>query len=256
MWLDLSGRLAGPGSASSSKFEAVAPCMRSSSNVLASRIISRSSIPKSAVKGRCNLFRTSSRSNICPTQWQSYTTLHFTKIVVLQEVEIANIFPHGDLLHSALVESELLGHVNVTVQKTKKGCIRGKGNKCELCSHIHLENGRVGLKRQQSSVNSLQIRKWLVKVMEFFWKGDSIVGCFSVFLRQIHNTLKQKWEHFISAIIYQCNNYDHCLKVVWRRKKLKSRRVGSCSSLPGRKAILILIKASLQSASRYLAFLW
>lgn len=53
---------------------------------------------------------------------------------------------------------------------------------------------RVGLKRKQgsASVNSLQIRKWLVKVMEFFWKGDGIVGCFSVFLRQIHNTLKQR----------------------------------------------------------------
>lgn len=48
MWLDLSGRLAGPGSVSSNRLDAVAPCMMSSSNVLASRIISRSSIPKSA----------------------------------------------------------------------------------------------------------------------------------------------------------------------------------------------------------------
>lgn len=38
-----------------------------------------------------------------------------TKVIVLQETEVANIFPHGDLFYSALVQGELLGHVYVTV---------------------------------------------------------------------------------------------------------------------------------------------
>lgn len=138
-------------------------------------------------------------------------------------------------------------------KKTNKRYIRSRCNEYEVCSHFL--NGRVGLKRQQSSVNSLQIRKWLVKVMEFFWKGDGIVGCFSVFLRQIHNPLKQNWESFISAIVSHCK--DSC-SIVMTTVEIKNK-ISMCWKLvvlPGRKAILILIKASLQSASRYLAFLW
>ena len=37
-----------------------------------------------------------------------------TKVVVLQQVEVAHLLSHGDLLHPALVQVELLSHVNVT----------------------------------------------------------------------------------------------------------------------------------------------
>ncbi len=38
-----------------------------------------------------------------------------TKVIVLQEAEVANIFPHCDLFYSALVQGELLGNIYVTV---------------------------------------------------------------------------------------------------------------------------------------------
>lgn len=41
-----------------------------------------------------------------------------TEIIVLQQVEVAHLLSHGDLLHSALVQVELLSYINVTVQNT------------------------------------------------------------------------------------------------------------------------------------------
>lgn len=38
-----------------------------------------------------------------------------TKVIVLQEAEVANVFPHGDFFYSALVQGELLGNIYVTV---------------------------------------------------------------------------------------------------------------------------------------------
>lgn len=43
-----------------------------------------------------------------------------TKVIVLQEAEVANIFPHGDLFYSALVQGELLGHIYVTEEEKKR----------------------------------------------------------------------------------------------------------------------------------------
>lgn len=42
-----------------------------------------------------------------------------TKVIVLQQVEVAHLFSHGDLLHSALVQVELLGDVDVAVRNTQ-----------------------------------------------------------------------------------------------------------------------------------------
>lgn len=39
-----------------------------------------------------------------------------TEVIVLQQIEVAHLLSHGDLLHSALVQVELLGNINVTVQ--------------------------------------------------------------------------------------------------------------------------------------------
>ena len=41
-----------------------------------------------------------------------------TKVIVLQQVEVAHLLSHGDFFHSALVQVELLSHVNVTVRET------------------------------------------------------------------------------------------------------------------------------------------
>lgn len=43
-----------------------------------------------------------------------------TKVIVLQEAEVANIFSHGDLFYSALVQGELLGHIYVTVWNNRE----------------------------------------------------------------------------------------------------------------------------------------
>lgn len=43
-----------------------------------------------------------------------------TEVIVLQEAEVSNVFPHRDLLYSALVEGKLLGHVNVTGRNTQR----------------------------------------------------------------------------------------------------------------------------------------
>lgn len=39
-----------------------------------------------------------------------------TEVIVLQKIEVAHLLSHGDLLHSALVQVELLGNINITVQ--------------------------------------------------------------------------------------------------------------------------------------------
>lgn len=49
-----------------------------------------------------------------------FTYILSTKIIVLQEVEVANILPHGDLLYSALVQGKLLGHIYVTFLNNQK----------------------------------------------------------------------------------------------------------------------------------------
>ena len=36
-----------------------------------------------------------------------------TEVIVLQQVEVSHLFSHGDLFHSALVQVELLGNVNI-----------------------------------------------------------------------------------------------------------------------------------------------
>lgn len=41
-----------------------------------------------------------------------------TEVVVLQQVEVAHLLSHGDLLHSALVQVELLSNVNITGHNT------------------------------------------------------------------------------------------------------------------------------------------
>lgn len=43
---------------------------------------------------------------------------HRTKVIVLHEAEVPHLLPHGDLLHSALVQGELLGYIYVTVETT------------------------------------------------------------------------------------------------------------------------------------------
>lgn len=42
-----------------------------------------------------------------------------TEVIVLQQIEVAHLLSHGDLLHSALVQVELLSHVNITGKKKK-----------------------------------------------------------------------------------------------------------------------------------------
>lgn len=39
-----------------------------------------------------------------------------TEVIVLQKIEVAHLLSHGDLLHPALVQVELLGNINITVQ--------------------------------------------------------------------------------------------------------------------------------------------
>lgn len=39
-----------------------------------------------------------------------------TKVIVLQQIEIAHLLSHGDLLHSALVQVKLLSHIYITEQ--------------------------------------------------------------------------------------------------------------------------------------------
>lgn len=43
-----------------------------------------------------------------------------TKVIVLQEAQVADIFPHGDLLYSALVQGELLSNIYVTIWRRKQ----------------------------------------------------------------------------------------------------------------------------------------
>lgn len=43
-----------------------------------------------------------------------------TEVIVLQQVEVAHLLSHGDLLHSALVQVELLSNVNIAVQNTPR----------------------------------------------------------------------------------------------------------------------------------------
>lgn len=46
-----------------------------------------------------------------------------TEVIVLQQVEVAHLLSHGDLLHSTLVQVELLSNVNITVQNTPRSHI-------------------------------------------------------------------------------------------------------------------------------------
>lgn len=51
----------------------------------------------------------------------SYTVKKYnmhTEIIVLQQVEVAHLLSHCDLLHSALVQVELLSNVNIAIQNT------------------------------------------------------------------------------------------------------------------------------------------
>ena len=49
--------------------------------------------------------------NIC---WCVKRCPGLTKVIVLHKAEVAYIFPHCNLLNSALVQGELLGHIDVT----------------------------------------------------------------------------------------------------------------------------------------------
>lgn len=52
-----------------------------------------------------------------------------TEVIVLQQVEVAHLLSHGDLLHSALVQVELLSNVNITVQNKPQSI------QCLSCIH-------------------------------------------------------------------------------------------------------------------------
>lgn len=46
-----------------------------------------------------------------------------TKVIVLQQVEVAHLLPHGDLLHSALVQVKLLRNVNIAATQQNRQSI-------------------------------------------------------------------------------------------------------------------------------------
>ncbi len=60
-----------------------------------------------------------------------------TEVIVLQQVEVAHLLSHGDLLHSALVQVELLSHVNITAQNTAH-ChhIDSLASSCFFCEEV------------------------------------------------------------------------------------------------------------------------
>lgn len=42
-----------------------------------------------------------------------------TEVILLQDADVPDFLSHGYLLHSALVQAELLGHIDITVNEFK-----------------------------------------------------------------------------------------------------------------------------------------